>query len=227
MTTLRRIIHPEVRVLDAKAGLVEYVASTETVDSYREVIRASGWRFTQFSKNAPFVDSHNYGTIDRLLGKVVDFAVKGGKLVEMVQWAKDVAENQLAKLGWAMTEAGFLKAVSVGFFPVKMVSKWDSDPRAFNEQCLNLKLDAANVRAIYVEQEQIELSACIIGANPDALAKSYKAGVLTDADLDFLSLEHAKRETARAAVGPDAAALARHQARERFLGRLETIIKSL
>ena len=227
MKTLLRIIHPEVRVLDAAAGLVEYVASDETLDSYREVIRASGWRFTQFRKNAPFVDSHNYDTIDRLLGKVVDFKVTGGKLIETVQWAKDVAENQLAKLGWAMTEAGFLKAVSVGFFPVREVSKWDSDPRAFNEQVLELKLDAAKVRAIYLEQEQVELSACIIGANPNALAKSYKAGVLSDADLDFLSHEHAKRETAPVAVGPDAAAEARHQARQRFLGELGKITKSL
>ena len=39
---------------------------------------------------------------------------------------------------------------------------------------------------IYVEQEQIELSQCVIGANPNAVAqieKAYKAGVLNDSDI--------------------------------------------
>jgi len=141
-----------------------------------------------------------------------------------VQWAKDVAENKLAQYGWAMVRAGFLPAVSVGFFPTKAVSRGDAN---YAQQLAELGLrDDAAVRTIYLEQEQIELSAVIIGANPNALARAYKAGALDDTALDFLSHEHAKRETARAAVGPDAAAQARHQARARFLGKLETIIKS-
>lgn len=224
MNPIRRQLNPVARVLDEARGLVEYVASDETVDSYREIIRASGWRFDLFKKNAPFVDSHDYSSIEKSLGKVVDFAVKGGKLIETVQWAKDVAENKLAQYGWAMVRAGFLPAVSVGFFPTKAVSRGDA---AFAQQLTELGLpgDAA-VRTIYTEQQQIELSAVIIGANPNALAKAYKAGALDDAALDFLSGEHAKRETARTAVGPDAAVLARHQARERFLEQLHTTIKS-
>lgn len=225
MTALRRQLNPVARVLDEAKGLVEYVASDETLDSYREIIRASGWRFTNFKKNSPFVDSHDYSTIDRLLGKVVDFAVRGGRLIETVQWAKDVPENKLAQYGWAMVRAGFLPAVSVGFFPTKAVSRGDA---AFAQQLAELGLGSdAGVRTIYTEQEQIELSAVIIGANPNALARAYKAGALDDAALDFLSHENAKRETARAAVGPDAAALARHQARERFLGELGKITQSL
>src|SRR5690606_26257673 len=43
--------------------------------------------------------------------------------------------------------------------------------------------DAAAIRYIYLEQEQIELSACVIGANPNALAKAHKEGCLSDGDL--------------------------------------------
>lgn len=203
MKTLRRVIETEVRILDEKAGLVQYVASDETLDSYREVIRVAGWRFNLFNKNSPFVDSHDYWTIEKLLGSVVDFAVekKGARgnsplqLVETVQWAKDVPENRLAQLGWKMTVAGFLKAVSVGFQPTRWVSKWDKDPSTFYEQADALGLKAEEVRAIYLEQEQIELSAVIIGANPNALAKAYKAEVIGEDDLSLLGDAWARMRT--------------------------------
>lgn len=232
MNTLRRTIHPETRVLDAKTGLVEYVASDESLDSYREVIRADGWRFSNFSKNAPFVDSHDYSTIEKQLGAVLDFKVVGKKLVETVQWAKDVAANKLAQLGWAMTEAGFLKAVSVGFWPTKSVTRWDQNQNDYNAQLADLGLDKADdarkPRTIYLEQEQIELSAVIIGANPNALAKSYKAGLLTDADLDFLSTEQSRQLTRSAAVEDALAAklLARQRA-DRYVAHLRRIAAKL
>jgi hypothetical protein len=228
MKKLIRTIHPEVKVLDAAKGLVEYVASDETVDSYREVVRADGWRFTNFAKNSPFVDSHDYNSVDKLLGKVVDFAVKGKKLIETVQWAVDVADNRLAQLGFKMTEAGYLKAVSVGFFPTKMVSKWDSDPLPFVEslQALGLAKDS-NIRAVYLEQEQVELSACIIGANPNALARSYKAGILTDADLDYFSDKATVTETDNSTEDPAVVELSRQRARTVFMLEMHKRIKSL
>lgn len=230
MNPQRRTIHPEIRILDLKKGLVEYVASDETLDSYREIIRADGWRFNHFQKNAPFVDSHDYGSVDRLLGKVVSFEVQKKKLVEVVQWAVDAGlpEDHLANIGWRMTVGGYLKAVSVGFWPVRMVSKWDNDPTGYAKELIDLGLDkspdAVKPRAIYQEQEQIELSAVIIGANPNALAKAYKAAVLNDADLERISGELAARETARIATSPDRAMQARGLARRRFLERFEQLI---
>jgi HK97 family phage major capsid protein len=188
MTTLRRTIHPEIRVLDYKSGIAEYIASDESLDSYNEIIRADGWRFNRFQKNAPFVDSHDYNTLGKLLGKVIDFKVRGSKLIETVQWAVDVAENQLAQLGWKMTAAGYLKAVSVGFYPVRSVSRWDSDQSGYITELARLGLKPeSGARVIYIEQEQIELSACIIGANGNALAKARQAGVITDGNLHALA----------------------------------------
>jgi hypothetical protein len=225
MNTLRRTIHPEIKILDAAAGLCEYVASDETVDSYREVIRADGWRFNRFSKNAPFVDSHNYGTVEMLLGKVIDFKVAGSRLVETVQWAIDVPENSLAQLGWKMTAAGYLKAVSVGFLPTKYVSRHDRD---FDGELLRLQLpQEANVRCIYLEQEQIELSACIIGANANALARAYKAEVITDADLEFFSDTKHQREHGSAAFDPADDALSRQRARLATLCEIHRLVPTL
>ncbi len=107
-------------------------------------------------------------------------------------------ENELAKLGWKMTVGGFLKAVSVGFIPVRHVRN-GADGWTQALQAVGIKPeDAANIRWIYLEQEQIELSACIIGSNPDALAKSFAAGCVraadlsavgfTDEDMEFLTI---------------------------------------
>jgi hypothetical protein len=180
---LIRALNVEAKVLSETDGLVEYVASDASLDSYREIIDPRGWKFSHFAKNAPFVDSHDYYSIEKQLGKVVDFKVADGKLIERVQWAKDIAENKLAVLGWKMTVGGFLKAVSVGFFAVK--AHW-SGSKEFSEAATGLGLDVATTGQcyrIFTEQEQIELSACIIGANPNALAKAFDAGCVVDADL--------------------------------------------
>ena len=185
MTPLHRTLTPEIRVIDAAKGIVDYVASDETLDSYNEIILAAGWRFSRFSKNAPFVDSHDYDCIDSLLGKVIDFRVEGRQLIERVQWAIDVPECALAQLGWKLTVGGYLKAVSVGFVPVRYVSKWN-DSNALAQVVTSLGLDAATaakVCCIYQEQEQLELSACIIGANPNALAKAHRDGAVRDEHL--------------------------------------------
>jgi hypothetical protein len=89
MNKLIRTIHPEVRIVDAAKGIVDYVASDESVDCYAEIIAAKGWRFSMFQRNAPFVDSHDTSTIEKLVGSVIGFGLEGDKLVERVQWAID------------------------------------------------------------------------------------------------------------------------------------------
>lgn len=220
------------RVLDEAKGLVEYVASNETLDSYHEIIRVAGWRGDMLKKNAPFVDTHDYSTIEKLLGGIEEWYLDSRTKTwnNVVRWAKDVKENRLAQLGWAMTVAGFgPKAVSVGFVPQKLASKWDSNQTCYAQQLAELGLTPEkNVRVIYLEQQQIELSACILGANPDALlltAKAYKAGVLNDDAIDFLSKEYTTRETASATDDPADVAQAKQRAREVFLRRMFGLIK--
>lgn len=182
-TQLRRTIDVQCRILSESEGLVEYVASDATLDSYQESILSSGWRFSMFQRNAPFVDSHLYGSIAHLLGRVDSARVEGGQLIETVRWAKDVEEHSLAKLGWKMTVAGFLRAVSVGFRAVRYVSPggegWGDAVTAAGLS----PDDAGRCRRIFTEQEQLELSACVIGANPAAVARAYDAGAISEGDM--------------------------------------------
>lgn len=176
----RTFLNTEVKILDASKGLCEYVASDATLDHYREIVDPAGWRFTDFQSNAPFCDSHDTYSIDKLVGKVVKANVENDQLIETVQWAKDVPQNGLAQLGWAMTEAGYLKAVSVGFIPSKAVR---AGADGWTEHCDRLKLDEETrrkCRTIFLVQEQIELSACILGANPSALLRAWEDGAVSD-----------------------------------------------
>ncbi len=224
-----RTLHPEIKIIGEKEGIVEYIASDETIDLTNEVIRAKGWRFDFLQKNAPFVDSHNYESVDKILGKIIDWRIDANKLIETVQWAVDVAENRLAQLGWRMTQAGYLKAVSVGFMPLKVVSKWDQDPKEFYAQLNEMGLSDDKVRHIYVEQQQLELSACVVGANPSAVARCYKAGLFSDDDLDYWSRETGKLSAASAkrTDGADAATNNRSSDDEEKILAIKNKIKKL
>lgn len=179
----RKNLNVEARIISDADGLVDYVASSAALDSYCESILPSGWRFDMFRANAPFVDSHNTWSIEAMLGKVVGARVEDGKLIERVQWAKDIPEHKLATIGWKLTVGGFLKAVSVGFRVVKAV--WPGDT-GWNAAVMAAGLtpeEAAKCRRIFTEQQQLELSACVIGANPEAVAKAWQQGCVRDADL--------------------------------------------
>jgi hypothetical protein len=225
---IRRELPIQARILDQGQGIVEYVASDETKDSYAEVIRASGWMFDQFAKNSPFVDSHDYSNIENLLGKVIDYRVEGKQLIETVQWAIDVPTNQKARIGWDMTRAGYLCAVSVGFRPVQMATKWDNDPTIYGQQMKELG-NPEGVRAVYIRQQQIELSSCIIGANPNALlnmGKAFKAGAITDDDVLFISAELAKRTAFSTQLG-HVEEQAEARARDEFLRKFNAVVSRL
>lgn len=228
---LIRQIHPVVRVVDEKAGIVDYVASDESLDHYQEAIRAKGWKFTHFAKNAPFLDTHMSRTIQNCLGKVLSWQIEKGQLVERVQWAIGM-DNPVADIGYKMTVAGFLKAVSVGFYPMIYASKWDTDKTLWQQQLKETGLHEENgVQTIYVEHEQIELSACVLGANPNALAKSYEAKVLSEQDLDglhtFVSRQIANVKTTTEADSHGAASLVRRRARLALFMEMRNVIQRI
>lgn len=220
---LRREMAVEVKVIDDAAGEVEFVASDETLDCYGEIVRVSGWLFDKFSKNAPFVDSHDYRSITKLLGQVVSWRVEGNQLIERVRYARQ--PDTLAEWAYKMVRDGFLRAVSVGFEPVKMASKWDGDQSGFLAQVEELRLDAqtaAKLRAVFIQQQQIELSQCVLGANPNALAKAYKAGCLTEGDIDKFSNLIATAKTVPSTERPADVERTRRRARLAIMTEIQT-----
>ena len=226
--TLRREFNVVPRVLSEAEGTIEFVASDETIDCYGEIVRVNGWKFTHFQNNAPFVDSHDYSCIEKLLGQVIGSRVENNQLVQTVKYAR--LPGTLSDFAFKMCRDGFLKAVSVGFVPVRTVSRYDSNPAGFQQQIAELKLqpaDAGRLQCVYLEQEQLELSQCILGANPNALAKAYKAGCLSEQDLDTLSakIAHVNKPASSATSRADAEEAAR-RARTAYWLELNRLIHS-
>ena len=74
---------------------------------------------------------------------------------------------------------------------------------------------------LFRSHEQIELSQCVIGANPNALAKAYKAGALSDEDLDNLSRQIANAKSVSPAASPADAEATQQRARLAFLAGIQ------
>jgi HK97 family phage prohead protease len=152
------------------AAVLDFMASSETLDRYHEIIEPGGWQLETYRRNPVFQNAHNYGDILFTLGKALvtevrDLGDARRGLFQRVEFATDV--NPVARIAYGLYRGGFLNAVSVGFIPLR----WENGSAE------------AGYRRKYLEQELLEVSAVAIPANPDALALGVKSGAVEKADL--------------------------------------------
>lgn len=191
---LIRLLHPKASIpTDVTGAIIDFRSSDETVDRYREVIAAAGWKLDNYKKNPVVQNAHRYGHVLDTVGKSLLTEVRGDHLFQRVQFAVD--ENPIAKITYQLYKGGFLSAVSVGFLPIK--HEKGSQELGYNRR--------------FVEQELLEVSAVGIPANPNALKLGYDAGAVEKSDLQELHslLKHfcgndAGIRANSAAQGPDA-----------------------
>jgi phage head maturation protease len=171
-------------------AVLDFVASTATLDRYHEVIEPAGWRLEAYRRNPVFQNAHNYGDILFTLGKALWTevrAVDGGQaLCQRIEFATEV--NPIARIAHGLYRGGFLRAVSVGFIPLR----WEGPSGTSGTNGTD---GVQAPRRRYLEQELLEVSAVAIPANPDALALGVKSGAVEKADLV------AARELLRALAG--------------------------
>ena len=132
------------------------------------MITVAGWKLETYRKNPVVQNAHSYCSLADTIGKSIITEVRGDHLFQRIQFA--VEENPIAKVAYGLYRGGFLKAVSVGFIPLR----WENGSKE------------AGYRKKYVEQELIEVSAVSIPANPNALALAVKAGAVDKHDLKEL-----------------------------------------
>jgi len=130
---------------------LEFVLSDATVDRYGDVVEPDGWDLKNFKKNPIALFSHN-GSFP--IGRWSDLRVEAGKLIGRLNLAKRGTSYRLDEL-IGLVEQGILRAVSVGFRPLK------SEP-----------LDAEKPYGPqrYLRQELLETSLVSVPANPAAIA---------------------------------------------------------
>jgi hypothetical protein len=105
--------------------ILDFVASTEALDRYDEIIAADGWRLDNYRRNPVFQNAHQYGDIIFTLGKALitevrsipHSAIPTPHLYQRIEFAVDA--NPMARIAYALYKGKFLNAVSVGFIPIR------------------------------------------------------------------------------------------------------------
>ena len=207
MTRLARELTVDTKSLGDGGAVFRYRASDATIDSYGELIDPAGWLFDErWDSNPIIVDSHQYDSAPRVIGRGIRREITENALEIDVEFAVDVEGNDLARFVCGMVRDGFFPACSVGFAPVDFASpygdlqRWQ---RAVSYASAKFGLTPAQIarlQGIHMKQQLWELSPCVLPANPKALvqrmAQSLSDGTLTQDSLARLT-RHLHRETSR------------------------------
>jgi len=119
------------------------IFSTNAVDRHGEIVEQN-WVLKNFKGNSVYLDSHNYDSIEYIIGKIEKLKANDGKLVGDIIFALSNPRGQLAK---DLADGGFLNASSVGFIPLEFDAKFEK----------------------IIKSELLEISAVSVPANQEAL----------------------------------------------------------
>ncbi len=127
----------------ADSKTFDVIFSTADEDRHGDIVYQD-FDLKFFKKNPVFLDSHNYDSIEHIIGKVKNVSVDGGKLKGQVEFAMMNPKGVLAE---AMATAGFLNATSVGFIP----KQFDDKGNIVKSELLEVSAVAvpANARALF------------------------------------------------------------------------------
>lgn len=148
---------------------ISVVCSTEVMDRAGEVIHQDGWILDDFKANPVFLAAHMHRSITgqpMVIGSFKDIGVKQScSLDGDIKFASTTLGKEYATLYGEK----HMRAVSVGFDPVRQELRKDND--------------TGKMVMHYLEQKLIEVSAVAVGCNQEALAKSFGMGHLAEKDL--------------------------------------------
>jgi HK97 family phage prohead protease len=138
------------------ARVLNFVISTETVDSYNDVVKADGWDLERYLKNPVVLWAHD--SRQPPVAKALTIGVNDKKLVSSAEFA-DADTYAFADTIYRLLRGKFLRATSVGFFPREWT--YDEERGGFN----------------LIKNELFEFSIVPVPANPDALGAAAKSGI--------------------------------------------------
>lgn len=131
-----------IRKSQKEDNLFHAIFSTATEDRHYDIVRQD-WNLKYYKKNPVYLDSHNYNSIEHIIGKVKNIKVVDNKLQGDIVFALD---NPKGVLAYNLASGGFLNTSSVGFIPNEFDDK-----------------------GVILKSELLEVSAVSVPANPEAL----------------------------------------------------------
>ena len=148
----------DLQAVDATARSARFVASTDAIDSYGEIVNQN-WILDRYKANPIVLYNHMRTGSDLPIGTATVEMV-GGKLECVITFASAKA-SPLAERVWNLVQERVLRAVSVGFRP------------------RNVRTEVRDGEEVVLldDNELYEISVTPIGANPEALAKMKALGL--------------------------------------------------
>jgi HK97 family phage prohead protease len=135
----------------------EFVISNEVEDRHETIIKLSGWDLDQYQRNPVVMYAHAANRIpdpDLVIGRGKTW-FEGDKLIGSVEFEPG---NPLAEKVMKKIDSGFLRATSVGFFPVEW--RWGDKEKGEDP-----------AKFYFTRQVLTEFSIVPVGSNPDALKR--------------------------------------------------------
>ncbi len=187
--------------------VIDFIASSETLDRYGEIILASGWRLENYLRNPVFQNAHQYGDVLFTLGKALITEVRSGPIptadatpTQQALAAQDnppnAAQDTPSPLAFSPQPSAFLfqrVQFATDVNPIAKIAYGLYRDRFLNAVSVGfipLRWEEggpeAGFRRRYLEQELLEVSAVGLPANPEALQLALKAGALHKSDLQEL-----------------------------------------
>lgn len=153
----------EIKATGANNRVLKFVGSTAMRDRYGDEVAVEGWDTKNYKRNPVFLWAHRRDLLP--IGRAVNVVQDGEKLKFDIEFAPaDI--NEFAEQVFQHYQQGFLKGVSVGFQSHKS-ERFDET----SEEELKRRKTKPDVwpGKKFLKQELLELSACPVGANPEAL----------------------------------------------------------
>jgi HK97 family phage prohead protease len=144
--------------IDREKRIISAIISTDSVDRDKDIVVPKGGRFDSYLKNPVVLWAHDSGALP--IGKVETLEVGEHHVGATIQFA----ETQLAKEVFSLYADGFLNAWSIGF--IAPFAKREVRVDEQTGHVIGYKIN---------EWEMLELSACPVPANPEALARAMKS----------------------------------------------------
>jgi HK97 family phage prohead protease len=152
-----------IKGIDKEKRTIEFIISNASVDRYGDVIEVNGWDLKNYKSNPVVL----FGHMSHIppIGKALKTWKDTDALCSVAEFmTQDI--SPFAHSIFRMFEEGYLRAVSVGFKPLKYDRLMDED-------------DEWNGGYRFIKQELLEFSAVPIPANPEALVDARKKGIDT------------------------------------------------
>lgn len=158
----REIQVREITAEQAEKRQVEFVISSESVDTYGTVFRADGWDLSRYENNPIVFYAHRSwdSNPDVIIGTGEVFREDKLLIGRVTFETEDI--NPLAEKVYRKVKAGTLRMASIGANPTK--GHWGVEEAGEDPEVL-----------YFDRQELLEFSIVPIGSNPDALKRNAEA----------------------------------------------------